>query len=231
VPGPQGPAGPSGTADLANKQCATGVLRGFNESGGLVCDSADSLFPRLALCGTSARDASSFVTPGAVLAVAESCSFTPNTQAMLVTESGQAQIDPTALQNYLNGGGIVITAFGSSYAMYNKLYGTSIQQPSDWVGSCSDNVNPIAQLNESDPFWLANPFVQESLGGCGYDLAPLWPDIVPLGSATELGDTYSLAYIKVGSGRLWLVESDWPDGESSFSEQSLRLMRYMVRTR
>ena len=93
------------------------------------------------------------------------------------------------------------------------------------------NLNPIVQMNDGDVFWQSNPFVQETLGGCGYDLAPLWPDITPLGGATELGDTISLGYVSIGAGRLWLVESDWPDGQTTFTDQSLRLMRYMVRTR
>jgi hypothetical protein len=229
--GPQGLKGDPGTSALNGQACAKGLVRGFSADGALICETAEDLFPKLALCGVSARDVSTFVTPGSVLTVTNSCTPTANTQAMLVTRSGHEQIDPTVLQNYLNDGGIVITAVGSSFAMYNKLLGSSVAQPSDLVGSCNDNVNPIVQMNDGDVFWQSNPFVQETLGGCGYDLAALWPDITPLGGATELGDTISLGYMSVGKGRLWLVESDWPDGQTTFTDQSLRLMRYMVRTR
>ena len=230
LPGPPGPPGPAGGSHLAGKSCASGVVRGFDANGDLICDRAADLFPRLAVCGLSGRDPSTFVTPGAVLVGSETCTPGPNVQAMLVTRTGVAQLEASALRNYVNAGGIVITGIGASYGVYNKVFGTNIQEPAGVVGECFDNVNPLAQMNEGDPFWLANPFVQQSVGGCGFDLSAL-PDITPLGSSTMVGDNVSLAYVKVGAGRVWFAESDWTDGDATFSDGSLRLMRYMVRTK
>jgi hypothetical protein len=229
-PGPPGPKGEAGSSSLNGQSCAAGVLRGFNATGELICEPVTELFPRLAVCGNSGRDVSSFITPGSVLTLTESCTPSSNTQAMIVTQTGQAQLDPVALKGYLEAGGIVITAFGSSHAVFNKVFGTSYAQPASFAGSCNDNINPWLQMNEGDPFWQANPYAVEIFGGCGYDLSGL-PDITPLGSSTDAGDVVSLAYIAVGEGRLWLAESDWPDGDPTFSEQSLRLMRYMIRTK
>jgi hypothetical protein len=208
------------------------VLRGFDAEGELICDPTPDLFPRLALCGGSAREVSTFVTPGSFLVMTDTCTPAPNVQAMIITRAALSQLDATALQNYLNGGGIVITSFGASYAVYNMVHGTSVAEPTAFAGACNDNVNPLIPLNEADAFWQANPYAPDNVngGGCGYPLNDL-PGITALGSSTDLADVVSLGYIKVGAGRLWLAESDWPDGESSFSAQSLRLMRYMLRTR
>jgi hypothetical protein len=149
---------------------------------------------------------------------------------MLVTKAAANALNAATLQSYLNAGGIVITATGSTYPVYNTVFGTALPEPSVRIGDCSDNVNPRVQMNDGDPFWQSNPFVQEVVGGCGFNLFDL-PDITWLGSASEDPDTVTLAYIKVGTGRLWLVEADWDDGDATFTEQSTRLMRYMVRTR
>jgi hypothetical protein len=228
--GPMGPQGPAGTSNLADKRCAAGVLRGFDANGDLVCADAADFFPKLALCGTSGRDVSDFVTPGAVLVVTETCAPGPEVQAMLVTRQGHEQLDANALRSYLDAGGIVITAIGTSFPVYNKVFNESYPQPSITVGVCADNVNPYVQMNEGDPFWQANPFVQESVGGCGFNLIDL-PGITWLGGATDDGLTVTLAYAQVGQGRLWLVESDWSDGDPTFTAQSTRLMRYMTRSR
>ena len=225
-----GPPGPAGTSDLAGKQCAAGVLRGFDGNGQLVCDASGNLFPKLALCGRSGREVSDFVTPGTFLVLTETCTPGPDVQAMLVARQGHDQLDGDALRKYLDGGGIVITAIGTSFPVYNKVFNTSYAQPSDMFGMCADNVSPIVQMNDGDPFWQSNPFVQESASGCGYNLYDL-PDLTWLGGATEDGMTVTLAYAKVGEGRLWLVEADWTDGDATFTTQSTRLMRYMVRTK
>jgi hypothetical protein len=227
IPGPQGPPGSS---DLAGKRCGTGVLRGFDTAGELVCEATADLFPKLALCGVSGRDVSDFVTPGSFLVLAETCTPGPGIQAMLVARDGHAQLDADAVRTYLNEGGIIITAIGTSFPVYNKVFGESFVQPTTTVGMCGDNVNPLVQMNDGDPFWQSNPFVQESVGGCGFNLFDL-PGITWLGGATEDGMTVTLAYAKVGEGRLWLAESDWSDGDGTFSAQSTRLMRYMVRTK
>jgi hypothetical protein len=206
-------------------------VRGFDATGGLDCQSSiTELFPKLALCGASAREIATFIPAGVPLMVAETCTPAPNIQAMLVTRSGHHRLDATAVRDYLQAGGIVITEYSASIPVYNKVFATSFPEWTEVLGPCNDNVNPIVQHNDGDPFWQANPFVQENVGGCGFNLFGL-PDITSLGSASESNESITLAYVRVGNGRLWLVESDWADGDATFTDQSLRLMRYMVRTR
>jgi hypothetical protein len=164
--------------------------------------------------------------------VTQTCAPTAGIAALLVTRYGHAQIVGSDLQSYLDAGGIVITEFGASIPVYNKVFGTSIPLPNfpDYIGWCYDNVMPAVQLEPWDDFWKPNVFVPETHPGCGYDLSSL-PGITPLGSASNAEGTVTLAYIKKGSGRLWLVESDWADIDPTFTEASARLMRYMVKTR
>jgi hypothetical protein len=43
--------------------------------------------------------------------------------------------------------------------------------------------------------------------------------------------TVSLAYRDLGEGRLWLVESDWQDTNTSFNETSRTMLEYMINQR
>jgi hypothetical protein len=195
-----------------------------------VCEPIDSLIPRLALCGDSARDVASFTPQGQLLLATETCAPGQNTQAMLVTVSGLAQLQQPTLLGYLNDGGIVITSAGASFEIYNRIFGTSFTPDTPASGNCDGNINPEVPLNTNDPFWLANPYSPQGVGGCGNDLTTL-PGIVPLGSRSSAGDTLSLAYVQVGDGRVWFVESDWPFGTTAISPQSVRLMRHMVQAK
>jgi hypothetical protein len=232
-PGPPGPPGPAGTSNLAGMSCGpSGVVRGFDSAGEVICADLGDIFPKLALCGSSQRDVADFIPPGTNLVVSQTCTPTPDVRALLITRSGHTQIPAGVLQSYLDAGGIVITEFGASIPVYNKAFDTSVPEPGffEYIGGCYDNVMPAVQLEPWDEFWRANAFVAETLPGCGYNLAAL-PGIIPLGSASTAPNTVTLAYITKGLGRLWLVESDWSDLDQTFSEASARLLRYMVKTR
>jgi hypothetical protein len=228
--GPQGPQGVPGILGVAGKECPSGFVRAFDETGGLVCSDIGDVFHKLAICGPRLRDAAEFIPPGTNLELVETCTPAPNVRAMLVTRDGHASTDGVALQQYLEAGGIVLTEFGASIPIYNKVFNTSVPEPQTFIGACGDNVMPLTQHEPWDLFWQQNAFVPEPVTGCGYDLAAL-PNIVPLGTHSTNADTVTLAYIQVGSGRLWLVESDWSDSSTTFSDRSVRLMRYMVKTR
>jgi hypothetical protein len=231
--GPMGPPGPTGTTGLAGKSCGPDrVVKGFDLEGDIVCGEVAVAFPQLALCGFSQRDVADFIPPGTNLVVNQTCTPAAGVAAMLITRFGHEQIVAGALQSYLDAGGVVITEFGASIPIYNKVFGTTIPEPefSKYVGGCYDNVMPAVQLEPWDDFWRANVFTGETLTGCGYDLSAL-PGITPLGSATTTPDTVTLAYIRKGLGRLWLVESDWSDIDATFTDASARLMRSMVKTR
>jgi hypothetical protein len=239
APGPKGdkgdpgPPGPPGVSGLAGQSCAANtVVTGFTAAGDVVCGAVAVAFPRLAICGYSQRDVADFIPPGTNLVVSETCTPGPGISAMLITRSGHEQVVPAVLASYLDAGGIVITEFGASIPIYNKAFGTAVAEPGyfEYVGACGDNVMPFVQLEPWDGFWLANAFTEETLSGCGYNLAAL-PGITPLGSASATPGTVTLAYVNKGLGRLWLVESDWSDRDPTFTEASARLMRYMVKTR
>ena len=239
APGPKGdkgdpgPPGPSGVTGLAGRSCGPGgVVKGFDLLGDVICGEVAVAFPKLALCGFSQRDVADFIPPGTNLVVSATCTPAAGIAAMLITRAGHEQIAAGALQSYLDAGGVVITEFGTSIPVYNKVFGTAIPEPGyfEYVGGCYDNVTPAVQLEPWDDFWRANVFTGETLTGCGYDLSAL-PGITPLGSATTTPGTVTLAYIRKGLGRLWLVESDWSDIDPMFTEASARLMRYMVKTR
>jgi IPT/TIG domain-containing protein len=236
-PGPPGPTGPSGVPGLAGKSCSSEtVLQGFDAQGGLVCVDPKTLGRTvLGLCGLSAYDVENFIPAGGGLAVTNTCTPHNKMQALLVTHTHFNTLDAATLQGYLDNGGIVITEMGSSFAVYNKAFGTSFVQPgtvNSNNGACDDNVNPRVQLTPADPFWVANgPFNAELDSGCGYDLSTL-PNITPLGRHQLFAMTsVNLAYVKRGQGRVWLVESDWSDNDGLFNRTSRNLMRYMVGTR
>jgi hypothetical protein len=234
--GPQGPVGPSGLLGLAGKSCpASTVLQGFDAQAELVCVDPKTLGrTSLGLCGLSAYDVEKFAPAGLGLTVVSTCTPNDKMQALLVTRSGHATTTAAALQSYLDNGGIVITEFESSFPVYNKVFNTAFAQPATYNsnGECADNINPRVQYTASDPFWVANsPFTAELNTGCGYDLSSL-PNITPLGRHQLFAPTsVNLAYVKMGQGRLWLVEADWSDGEATFSTTSRNLMRYMVGTK
>jgi hypothetical protein len=236
--GPQGPVGPrgaqgdSGILIVAGKSCTPGtVVQGFDASGALICAAAADPFPRLALCGSSNRDVRDFVPAGTNLVVEPTCQFSPNVRAMLVTRGGHQQLDPAALQGFLANGGIVITEYSASIPVYNKAFNTAIPMPSARIGLCQDNVAPAVLLDPSDPFWFHNAYAPDGFEGCGFDLSAI-PSIVPLGTVANHPNTVTLGYVRYqDAGRIWLVESDWSDGELTFSDRSLRMVQYMIKNR
>jgi hypothetical protein len=240
-PGPQGdkgdrgdvgPQGLPGILGLAGKSCPEGhVVQGFDAQGDLVCVSVSAqpaLRSTMGVCGFSFADPQQFVPPGSNLTLASTCTTSDDVQALLITRYGS--VDTAALQAYLDNGGIVITEFMRSHHTYNQVFGTSFPTPdfNARLGNDANNVNPLVQLNPTDPFWVANaPFTAEVNTGSGVNLADL-PGITPLGSHVTTDGTVTLAYIKQGAGRLWLVESDWSDDDEPLSAASLQLMHYMV---
>ncbi len=183
--------------------------------------------PHLALCGTSDRRIQTFLDPDDDLPIVATCEPNADTVAILVTRNGQ--YDGAALRAYLQDGGNVITEFGVGTPVYNAVFGTEIAPPADREGDCGDDLNPAHRHHPEDPFWVENGELPPPQGnsGCGFDLSAL-PRITPLGGWDP--DTIALAYIDLGEGRLWLVESDWQDGELEGDAfvASRQLMRSMI---
>ncbi|MEZ4464829.1 MAG: hypothetical protein R3F43_10090, partial [bacterium] len=177
-------------------------------------------------CGPSGLTAQALLEPGDGLAAVEACNPDGNTQAVLIPRDGLAQVNGPEFLAYLNAGGIAITEYNISDDVYNRIFGANVREGQGF-GNCSDNINVPVRFNEADPFWQANGALPvEANPGCGMDMSQWGVPMVRLGGWNA--NTVSLAYVEVGLGRLWLVESDWQDGEESFNAASRQLLRYMI---
>jgi hypothetical protein len=194
----------------------------------LIGDSVPAVIrANLMRCGNTNRDVNTFVSDELEMEVVDGCAPDGEAQAMLISRSGAANVDGDGLRAYLEGGGIAITEYMTSDEVYNAVFPEANVAQGGRQGQCSDNINPPVRLNLDDAFWVANADVAAHEGdpGCGYDLSG-FPNITSLGGWNA--DTVSLAYIDVGNGRLWLVESDWQDSANTFTAESLALMQYMI---
>jgi hypothetical protein len=202
-----------------NTQCAAGE---FCLNG--VCSGADR---HVMLCGSSDRDVASFLDPADHLDVVAGCAPDATTQVLVITRSGQ--YDPQAVSTFVRFGGIVVTEYSTTAAVYNAVTDGGVAEGNGY-GDCQDIVNPVVRQNEMDPFWIANgdlPLEVEGNTGCGMDMSA-YPGITPLGGWDA--NSVSIAYLDVGGGRVWLVDIDWQDTDSvgdAFAP-SRQLLHYMI---
>jgi len=188
--------------------------------------------PNLMLCGSSSRDVSTLIPNGVELNVVEDCTPDSDTQALLVTRGGAGNPSDVVLKAYVSQGGIVITEYSASDEIFNMVFDAGVVQGPGGAfvyGNCADNVNPEVQFHKKDPFWQAFSFVAQDSGtsGCGYSVEA-FPGITSLGGWSVAPGSVQLGYRELGDGRVWLVESDWQDGNANFSETSRRMMGYMI---
>jgi Notch-like protein len=184
--------------------------------------------PNVMVCGNSQRDPATFWTRGGTTFTrVNACRPDANTQALLVSRSGAANLDGPTLQAYLDAGGIVITEYSISDEVFNLAFNAAVVQPAAQSGGCVDYVAPAVQYGAGDQFWDDNRFAAPANTGCGFDLAA-YPNITRLGGTSA--NQVSLAYRDRGAGRLWLVEADWQDNNTvgAAYESSLGLMHYMI---
>jgi cysteine-rich repeat protein len=190
----------------------------------------DQLRANVVLCGTSLRPISDFGITLAVTPIGSGlCTASDNTQAVFITRNGVSNLDVAGLRSYVTNGGIIITEFTSSDEVYNAIFNGAVVQGTR-QGACSDNIMPSFQFSPSDSLWQDNRFVATSSAnaGCGHDISA-FPDIVRLGGHTA--DSTHLAYRDLGAGRVWFVESDWQDTQTSMTAASRGMMRHMFRHR
>jgi hypothetical protein len=188
----------------------------------------EPLRPNVLVCGAITRDATTFVRGGSPLVVRAGCAPDADTQALLVTRAGLAQLNAGVVQTYLAGGGIVITEQGNSDEIYNWAFNAFANQAFARTGACRDNIMPAVQSSALDPYWEENRFeaVPGNETGCGYDVSG-FAGLVPLGGPAP-GVT-TLGYRDLpGRGRVWVVESDWSEGDPAFTAASAGLMHYMI---
>lgn len=206
-----GAASPTGTADFALAPW------------GNIADR-----PNVMVCGSVSRNVTTFFPEGSNLTlISNTCVPDQNTQALLITRSGT--INASVLQEYLLGGGIVLTEWSNTANVWNAVFGTDFYR-GGWQGSCTDIIPSVVQFNPSDPFWQANSFIPLTYNqsGCGYSITNLLQGgMTPLlgWSETSVG----VGYRDFGPGRLWATEFDWQDNENyPYQDYTADLMGYMI---
>ena len=201
--------GRCGNACPAGQRCVQGACQA---GGGPVRN-------RLLVCGSINRNIESFLQGANVgLRIEYTCTPNARTQAMLFPRSDggfpfpERNVNWNAVAAWVRAGGYVVTEWSSSITAYNGLTGSNLAQAANFQGSCSNSVVPRVRRNPGDPFWQDNPHVPPAAGadGCGYPLpVAQMPRVVALGGFDA--NNVSLAYLDLGLGRLWMVESDWQD--------------------
>jgi hypothetical protein len=111
-----------------------------------------------------------------------------------------------ALSSYVFKGGIIITEYSTSAAIYQTVFNIVARRGAFSGPKCSGGIMPATKAR--DNFWTFVSFVPNAKPGCGYDLSAL-PGVVPLGGWSP--STVSLGYKTYGRGRVFFVESNWQD--------------------
>jgi hypothetical protein len=215
--------GRCGNACPAGQRCIQG---GCQAGGGPVRN-------RLLVCGTVDRNLENLLQGANIgLRIEQGCVPNARTQAMLLPRDVRQVrvVDWNAVGAWIQAGGYMVTEWSSSITAYNRLTGSNLQLAGNAQGGCANVVMPRVQRNPGDPFWQDNVHVPPvGNDGCGYPL-PIarMPGVVPLGAFDA--NNVSLAYLDLGLGRLWLVESDWQDPPQGGIdlEPTDRLLAYMI---
>ncbi|MCA9548243.1 MAG: hypothetical protein KC613_27760, partial [Myxococcales bacterium] len=94
-------------------------------------------------------------------------------------------------------------------------------------GDCGGDLRPPVLHDAAHWVWQRNRLDPrgDRLGGCGADLAGV-PGLVRLGGWDA--DRVSLGYRELGRGRVWFVESDWPEADA-LPPDALGLLWFMIR--
>ena len=182
------------------------------------------------MCGNSGRPIEQFIRGPLVeagLRGQQGCVPNDETQAILVPRGSVAQFTQNlaTIRPWMEDGGVVITEYNISDDIYNLVFGANVPQGAR-NGACTDNILPAFQFTPDDPFWADNVFQAAQAGqtGCGHSVGG-FPNVVPIGGWDA--NNVSIGYVEVGSGRLWLVDIDWQDGQV-IPDAGLDLMAYMI---
>lgn len=183
-------------------------------------------------CGTASRTGANLYSGVNSVVEKNGCNPDGNTKALLITRSGTTAGNGANWLAYLNNGGVIVTEWNKSAAVYNEIYGAAISTPTS-LGNCADNAMPAVKLNPSDSFWTSNPsLVVTAPGsqGCGRDLTPIVTadnSITPLGGFSPSG--VQLARKIQGNGVFFLLEADWQDaGTFAWTASSSALMGLLI---
>jgi len=174
-------------------------------------------------CGSSSRDIRKFFPDKRYKRIQTGGACAPSDSFVAVFATRSAS--QLKLRNYVKNGGIVITEYNSDKPVFDNIFLTSVKRGSSH-GGCQDGLNTKHQFNSQDKFWKDNAWTSQGRNGCGFDTGG-FPGVTAL--AGWNGNAVSLSYRDLGKGRLWLVSSDWQDGEASYSiKKTEQLMSYMM---
>lgn len=193
---------------------------------------AQVLRPDLMFCGSTARTGADLYLGVGPFNEVQGCVPDANTQALLVTRHGSPAGNGAAWLAYLNAGGVIITEYNISHTVYNEIYATGYAQGA-LMGYCRDNTMPSLKLNVNHAFWQQNSGLVETPAGeegCGFDLSSI---ATGESEVTALGGVFGTQYVSFaarpqGSGVLWLLEADWQDSESSYTDTSKNFMGVLI---
>ena len=192
---------------------------------------ASAQLSEIMFCGSTSRTGTNLYGAAGPYTEVTGCAPTASTRAMLVSRSGTITGNGAAWLAYLNGGGKIITEYSISHTVYNAIYGTAYAQGTRY-GNCTDNAMPQVKLNPTHPFWVANniPVTPINAASCGYSLNTL---VAGESSVTGLGgalDGSMMFAIKPqgAAGMLYLLEADWQDNESAYTDDSKAFMAALI---
>jgi len=155
-----------------------------------------------------------------------------NTQALLVTRSGDQTGHGAEWLAYLNAGGVIITEYTSTARVYNEIYGSAYTNGS-YFGDCRDNAMPSLKLNTDHPFWVANAGLTPTpsdMEACGTDIAAIVngeDEVTALGGLVGTS-TIMFGIRPQGAGVFWLLEADWQDAENYWTADSSAFMAALI---
>jgi hypothetical protein len=227
---------PTRTANLAVSVAAGLGVAALMQLSTPVNAQACAQRPNIMFCGSTSRTGANLYSGAGPYTEQNGCAPNATVQALLITRGGTTAGNGAAWLAYLNAGGQIITEYSISVAVYNEIYGTAYAPPSVQFGNCRDNAMPQVKLNPGNAFWLANniPVTPAGVGSCGLnDLASLVtgeaPNLTALGASLAAGQTM-FAIRAQGGGHLNLLEADWQDNDSAYTNDSKTFMGALIST-
>jgi cysteine-rich repeat protein len=216
---------------------------GFKWQGSEECDDGNNVdddgcqnscianvLPNLMRCGNSGRDVSVFLPQGYNMQVVVGCTPDEDTQALVITRSGNNMYNANEIKTYVEGGGIVLTEYSASDEVFNAVFGGGASENGSH-GSCRDVAPTVVQFNQNDQFWQDNQWqaIQLADSGCGRVNVDSWNGVTALAGWDN--SNAAIGYREAGSGRVWLTDFDWQDNENYPFDYTADLMKYMVITK
>jgi len=194
---------------------------------------AQELRPDLMYCGPSDRTGADLYLGTGPFNEVSGCVPDADTQALLVTLGGTITGNGPAWLAYLNAGGVIISSAFVTNEIYFEIF--DVFYPDTFpFGACNNHAMPSLKINETEPFWVANPGLTESPAdaSCGSDNAAIAAgeaEVTALGGLVgTIPVVVSFAERPQGAGVFWLLEADWPGNTATVTEDSKIFMGALI---